>query len=153
MSKDDEASRIALLLNIRYTHAVRLIRAAAKDLEATVPFSDLALACRRIKEEEEKRRKQRLKGALPKGAGAVRCIPCGAESRADGKGSPIVLKHTDDCPERYPIKDHRYDAGHPRDDSKGCVALVNDAAFWEEEAICGRPLSEHAHSEYAEDGR
>lgn len=35
---------------------------------------------------------------LPKGAGAVRCMDCGAEARADGKGTPIVLRHEPDCP-------------------------------------------------------
>jgi hypothetical protein len=34
---------------------------------------------------------------LPKGAGAVRCDVCGAEARADGKGSPIILWHAPGC--------------------------------------------------------
>jgi hypothetical protein len=37
--------------------------------------------------------------ALPKGAGAVRCTECGAVARADGKGSPIVLRHEESCSE------------------------------------------------------
>lgn len=41
---------------------------------------------------------RRPRGVLPAGAGAVICIDCGAGARADGKGSPIVLKHADDCP-------------------------------------------------------
>lgn len=40
---------------------------------------------------------------LPKGAGAVRCIDCRAEARADGKGTPIVLIHHPNCPSRLPL--------------------------------------------------
>lgn len=39
----------------------------------------------------------RARGPLPRGAGAVRCVDCGAEARADGKGTPIVLKHQPLC--------------------------------------------------------
>ena len=39
---------------------------------------------------------------LPKGAGAVVCNECGDVARADGKGSPIVLKHKKTCSERKP---------------------------------------------------
>lgn len=42
------------------------------------------------------------RGALPKGAGGVRCPECKAEARADGKGTPIVLRHKSDCP----LKEH-----------------------------------------------
>lgn len=38
-----------------------------------------------------------VRGALPKGAGAVRCEECAVTARADGKGSPIVLRHKDGC--------------------------------------------------------
>lgn len=41
---------------------------------------------------------RRRRDVLPKGAGGVRCLDCGAEARADGKGTPIVLKHKEDCP-------------------------------------------------------
>lgn len=155
--KDEEATRLAGLLGIRYTHAVRLIRQASKEMAEDAPFSDLAHACRAIKEEEENRRKTRPKGALPKGAGRVFCMAsdkCDATAAADGMGSPIVLKHDDGCPDKYPIKGHPYDAGYPRDDSNGCIATVltdEDGMEWQED--CGRPLSEHAQSEYPEDGR
>jgi hypothetical protein len=86
MSKDGEAKRIAELLGIKYAHAVRLIRETSKELDEDATFSDLAHACRALKEQEESKRRFRPKGALPK-------------------------------------------------------------------AICGRPLSEHAHSEYPEDER
>lgn len=39
------------------------------------------------------------RGVLPKGAGGVRCLGCGAHAAADGKGTPIVLRHTEACPE------------------------------------------------------
>ena len=35
---------------------------------------------------------------MRKGSGGVRCLDCGAEARADGKGTPIVLKHKPTCP-------------------------------------------------------
>lgn len=34
---------------------------------------------------------------LPKGAGRVKCLDCGATAAADGKGTPIVLRHEPDC--------------------------------------------------------
>lgn len=37
------------------------------------------------------------RGPLPRGAGGVKCLDCGAEARADGKGTPIVLKHDPAC--------------------------------------------------------
>lgn len=156
MSKDDEASKIADLLGIKYAHAVRLIREVNDNGNAKFVFSDLAHACREIKEREERTPKpKRKRGVLPKGAGRVYCTAsdkCDATAAADGQGSPIVLKHDDGCPDKYPIKDHLYDAGFPRDDSKGCI--VNYARYTQDEPdICGRPLSEHAHSEYQEDGR
>lgn len=46
------------------------------------------------------------------------------------------------------INAHRYDAGWPRDDSRGCQVIVNDDAFWAEEALCGKAESEHTHSQY-----
>lgn len=160
--KDGEATRIADLLGTHYVHAVRLLREARKDLGDDASFTDLALACRGMYEAEEKARtaknrtlgaaKRRPRGVLPKGAGGVRCGDCDAFACADGKGTPIVLKHDDGCPEKYPIKDHRYDAGNPRDDSKGCI---HDYALHsgDEPQICTRSLSEHAHSEYPEDYR
>ena len=36
---------------------------------------------------------------LPKGAGGVRCEECGASAAADGKGSPIYLRHDPSCGE------------------------------------------------------
>lgn len=45
------------------------------------------------------RRARRPRGVLPKGAGAVRCGECGNEARADGKGTPIVLRHKVTCSE------------------------------------------------------
>lgn len=36
---------------------------------------------------------------LPKRAGSVRCMHCGAHASADGKGSPIILKHERNCRE------------------------------------------------------
>lgn len=45
------------------------------------------------------RRRIRASGPLPKGAGAVLCGECGAVARADGKGSPIVLRHLEGCKE------------------------------------------------------
>jgi hypothetical protein len=41
----------------------------------------------------------RGRGVLPKGAGGVRCSECGATAAADGRGSPIVLKHAPTCSE------------------------------------------------------
>lgn len=43
---------------------------------------------------------KKRRGALPKGAGGVYCLICGEKAEADGKGTPIVLKHKDNCPER-----------------------------------------------------
>lgn len=45
---------------------------------------------------------RRPRGVLPAGAGAVICSTCGTSARADGKGTPIVLHHADDCPEKDP---------------------------------------------------
>lgn len=36
---------------------------------------------------------------LPRGAGGVRCLDCGAAASAKGDGTPIVLDHAADCPE------------------------------------------------------
>jgi hypothetical protein len=50
------------------------------------------------------------------------------------------------------IQDHRYDAGWPRDDSKGCISVwtrdsgptyMRDAGD-----VCAAPESSHQHSEY-----
>lgn len=151
--KDETAERIADLLGIKYAHAVRLIRKVNEGSADPfgLPFSDLAHACRELKEQEEAKRRKR--NVLPKGAGRVNCTNCDATAAADGEGTPIVLKHDDGCPEKYPVKDHRYDAGHPRDDSKGCIYNLN--YDWDPDGpeLCGRPLSEHYRSEYEEDGR
>lgn len=187
-AKDDTATRIADLLGIKYAHALRLIRTVNANSNAEYLFSDLAHACRELKESEEQDRetkpngaskRRRSGGVLPKGAGRVNCASsdkCDATAAADGKGSPIVLIHDDGCPEKYPIKDHLYDAGHPRYDSEGCIALLEGCdcvrhktrmTAWglycdtEQQGycnfecphICGLPLSKHAHSEYPEDGR
>lgn len=45
---------------------------------------------------------QNRRGPLPKGAGRVNCLVCGATAAADGKGSPIMLPHAPDCPEAQP---------------------------------------------------
>jgi LSD1 subclass zinc finger protein len=45
------------------------------------------------------RRRARRVGPLPRGAGRVNCTLCGATAAADGKGTPIVLRHESDCPE------------------------------------------------------
>lgn len=55
MSRRKTVVRIAELLGIRYANAVRLIRLASAEIGGDAPFSDLALACRRLKEKEEKR--------------------------------------------------------------------------------------------------
>ncbi len=39
---------------------------------------------------------------LRKGAGAVRCKWCHAIARADGKGTPIILRHEPGCEEEFP---------------------------------------------------
>lgn len=39
------------------------------------------------------------RGPLPEGAGAVVCTLCGARAAADGKGTPIVLRHGANCPD------------------------------------------------------
>lgn len=153
--KNATAERIAELLGIKYVHAVRLIR-MVPDTNADMPFSDLAHACRAIKEREEatSKRKRSRYGPLPKGAGRVNCTHCDATAAADGKGSPIVIKHDDGCPEKYSVKDHPYDAGHPRDDSNGCIASLwtsDGSEEWYEP--CGQSLAAHAHSEYPEDER
>lgn len=57
------------------------------------------------------------RGALPRGAGAVRCVDCGAEARADGKGSPIVLKHQPLCRNALDIKSE-IDWGDERDEPR-----------------------------------
>lgn len=45
------------------------------------------------------------------------------------------------------IKDHRYDAGWPRDDSQGCIVQVGSMeAFIAGQ--CGQPETEHRLSEY-----
>lgn len=36
---------------------------------------------------------------LPKGAGRVNCLDCGATVAADGKGTPMVLRHMPGCPQ------------------------------------------------------
>lgn len=152
VSRDKRAIDVADMLDINYRRALGYVRSAIREANADFEFPDLVLACRELKEKDDAKPKRRY-GVLPKGAGRVNCFNCDATAAADGEGSPIVLKHDDGCPEKYPIKDHRYDAGHPRDDSKGCIFEVAPNAFWEEEAICGRPLTEHAHSEYPEDYR
>lgn len=35
---------------------------------------------------------------LPKGAGRVCCLDCAATAAADGKGTPITLRHSPSCP-------------------------------------------------------
>lgn len=44
------------------------------------------------------------------------------------------------------ITDHRYDAGWPRDDSKGCLVLAGRQAW--AGVPCRKPEVEHALSEY-----
>lgn len=52
------------------------------------------------------------------------------------------------------ITDHRYDAGWPRDDSKGCIAWATGEPMGmgtlvvRPTKVCGKPEAEHAHSEY-----
>jgi hypothetical protein len=46
------------------------------------------------------------------------------------------------------ITDHRYDAGWPRNDRDGCIHWLQDGPDDEEPNLCGRPESEHQHSEY-----
>lgn len=48
------------------------------------------------------------------------------------------------------ITDHLYDAGFPRNDSKGCIADSGIGTYGLSD--CGQPLAAHAHSEYG-DGR
>lgn len=150
--KDGTADRIAELLGIKYAHSVRLIREVKDNSNADWMFSDLAHACRELKEKEEAAPKpKRKRGCLPKGAGRVNCGSCDATAAADGQGSPIVLIHDDGCPEKQPITDHRYDAGNPRDDSKGCIVVLDDDPDYPEPMLCGQPLHLHRHSEYQED--
>jgi hypothetical protein len=40
---------------------------------------------------------------LPRGSGGVRCVDCSARAVADGKGSPIVLRHEPECPSLRPV--------------------------------------------------
>lgn len=40
------------------------------------------------------------RGVLPAGAGGVRCLDCDARAAADGRGNPIVLRHSWDCSQR-----------------------------------------------------
>ena len=47
-------------------------------------------------------RMQRKPKPLPKGAVVARCIDCHGLALADGKGSPAVIKHADECPNRAP---------------------------------------------------
>lgn len=42
---------------------------------------------------------QRRRGPLPKGAGKVHCLECDVYAAADGRGTPIVLKHLAWCSE------------------------------------------------------
>lgn len=161
MSKDGTAERIADLLGIKYAHAVRLVRTINNRSNAEYVFSDLAHACRELMEEEAKARevkpkgasKRRRHGALPKGAGAVRCPSCKAEARADGQGTAIVLVCDPDCPTRYypKVKGHRYDAGNPRDDSKGCIFVLEALDEADEDVVCGMTEARHKHSEYVTD--
>lgn len=159
MSRVKRAVLISDELGIGYAHALRLLRAVHADHEmgAMMDLPDLIHACRELKEKQEKMRKaRRPRGVLPKGAGRVNCTSsdkCDATAAADGKGSPIVLIHDDGCPDKYPINDHAYDVGHDREEGKPCIAIVADQAFWAEDALCGRPLSDHAYSKYPEDGR
>lgn len=44
-------------------------------------------------------RSRTRRGPLPKGAGKVHCLECDVWAAADGKGSPIVLKHLPWCSE------------------------------------------------------
>lgn len=39
----------------------------------------------------------RKRSPLPKGAGGVHCLLCGARAAADGRGTPIVLHHKPGC--------------------------------------------------------
>lgn len=149
VSRDKKAIEVSEALGIGYAHALRLKRTVGAEYEGI----DLIHACRDLKEKQDAKPARRKRGALPKGAGRVNCSDCDATAAADGQGSPIVLKHDDGCSEKYLIKDHAYDVGHDREEGKPCISIVADQAFWEEDALCGRPLSEHAYSKYPEDGR
>ena len=46
------------------------------------------------------------------------------------------------------ITDHAYDAGHPRDDSEGCIADVEINGDSGEYQPCGEPEHKHLESEY-----
>lgn len=48
------------------------------------------------------------------------------------------------------IRDHLYDAGWPRDDSQGCIADWPSIAPGGVSEPCGKPLSQHALSEYGD---
>jgi hypothetical protein len=47
-------------------------------------------------------RPPKRRSPMPKGSGAVRCIDCQGEGRADGRGSPIVIQHRLNCPQLIP---------------------------------------------------
>lgn len=156
MSRDKIAVQVAEALEIPYAYALRLKRGPGAGHEG----ADLIHACREAMEAEEKTRKsknrelaRRQRGVLPKGAGGVRCTSCGASACADGKGSPIILDCAPDCPTRfYPkVKGHLYDAGHPRDDSNGCIFVMEALDPDDEDVVCGLSEARHAHSEYGED--
>ncbi len=158
MSKDGTANRIADLLEIKYAHAVRLIRTVNESCNEPfgMSFPDLAHACRALLEKQKSipapERPKRRRGVLPKGAGKVRCTACGAEACDDDKDTPITLYCKEGCPERQPmkIKGHRYAAGHPRDDGNGCTFVCEPVTFDDEAVICGLPEDRHERSEYGE---
>lgn len=95
VSRDTRTVEVSNILGIKYAHARRYVKAIGSEYDN---LPDLLLACRELKDKEEGAPRRKW-GVLPKGAGGVRCILCGATAAADGKGSPIVLRHVDDCPE------------------------------------------------------
>lgn len=48
------------------------------------------------------------------------------------------------------VRDHLYDAGWPRDDSQGCIADWPSIAPGGVSDPCGKPLIQHALSEYGD---
>lgn len=101
MSRNKNAVAISEMLDIAYTHALRLVREV---IGPDMGFDDIALACREMLEKESKR--TRRSGVLPKEAGVVGCLDCSASESAYGNGSPIVLKHDPECPQREHPHDH-----------------------------------------------
>lgn len=89
---------------------------------------------------------------LSRGAGKVRCTSCFAEAAADGKGTPITLRHADGCgnlDKHGTVKD--FVTRYPRPDATDAFAVLEHVINVIEDE--GHPddkvVVETSHSAYA----